>query len=172
MKFFFKIFIPVVGLVLMHNLLVAAPHPLKMSVAILTYDKETSKYEIELRIFIDDLIVGTGGKLPTKSVPWSTVAPKKNKVQDYLTDQFSISLNGVQQDLQFLDMKVEELTVAVKLGFASDLLPAEITHLSSKDSILTSTFVNQRNVLHIDLPDKARRSLLFNAHQQVVQIVY
>jgi len=148
----------------------AMPHPLKMSVGILTFDEESELYEIELRIFIDDLIVGTGGKLPTESVPWASVAPKKEKVRQHVGDHFSLSLNAMPQVLNFHKMEVEELTVAVTLQFSSELKPSDIVQITSEDSILTKTFVNQRNVLHIDLPGKARRSLLFNAHQQEVEI--
>lgn len=150
----------------------ATPHPLKMSVGILSFNEETELYEIELRIFIDDLIVGTGGKLPKKSVPWASIAPKADKVKQYVADHFSLSFNAELQKIDFHSMDVEELAVAVTLQFTSNLKPSDILQISSKDSILTKTFVNQRNVLHIDLPGKARRSLLFNAHQEVVEIEY
>ncbi|MBX2815969.1 MAG: hypothetical protein KTR24_08225 [Saprospiraceae bacterium] len=141
------------------------PHPLKMSVAHLTHLDSTS-YEIELRIFIDDLIVGTGGKLPSRPTPWSEVAPKAKKVDTYLSSRLALSINDQSIDWNFDHMEVEEIAVACYLRFECAYLPEEITRIEATNSILVDNFVEQRNVLHIELPNSRRRSLLFNTHER------
>lgn len=141
-----------------------------MSVAHLTY-VDGSEYQIELRMFIDDLIIGTGGKLPMDPTPWSEVAPASRKVKKYLENHFKIKINDLDCVLTFQRMEVEQIAVVAYLSLQGPNLPTDIETVEAINSILVDDFENQRNIVHIELPKTARKSLLFNAHEREAKAV-
>ena len=144
-----------------------------MSVATLSYLEEKESYQFDIRLYIDDLIVATEGELPDAiNVNWSMIAPGKAIVQSYLKDHLNLSLNGVVQELKFGKMKVEELTVYVVYLVKSDLAPSTITQIDVTNTVLVDEFTNQRNVVHVELPDKKRKSMLFNRYHRTAKSVY
>ncbi|MDH3649888.1 MAG: hypothetical protein OEQ53_09400, partial [Saprospiraceae bacterium] len=84
----------------------------------------------------------------------------------------NLSLNGVVQELKFGKMKVEELTVYVVYLVKSDLAPSTITQIDVTNTVLVDEFTNQRNVVHVELPDKKRKSMLFNRYHRTAKSVY
>lgn len=140
-----------------------AEHPLKMSVANFTYLEEKRIYQFDIRLYIDDLIMATEGELPNAiNVDWSMIAPGKAVVRSYLDEHLKISLNGTEEELKFSKMKVEELTVHVIFTIKSEVIPSFVKTIDITDTVLVDEFVNQRNIVHIELPGKKRKSVLFN----------
>jgi len=138
-----------------------------MSVANLHYDVEEEKYQLDLRMFIDDYLVVTG-VLESESnyQPSLTMVPTKKSVRDYLSQHLFISINGKALQLKVDQVKVEELTIFVVFKAEHQIPPDEITSISVKDTIFVDEFISQRNVIHFDFPDKSRRSLLFNQYER------
>ncbi len=146
---------------------ISMSHPLKMSVANLHYDLETAQYTLDLRMFVDDYLVATGVlSEESKYHPSLALRPNKSSVKAYLQDHLSISFNGQLLDLKVDRVKLEELTIFVIFKPIEALPPNAITTITAEDTIFVDHFFNQRNVLHFDFPDRARRSLLFNQYQR------
>jgi hypothetical protein len=142
-------------------------HPLKMSVANLSYDVSKKSYFLDLRMFLDDFLV-VSGDLPADANPFGQVlsVPSKSEVRDYLARHLIIYFNDQLIEVKADKVKTEDLTIYVTFAIKTDLLPEAITRIRIEDTIYTDVFANQRNIVHIDLPGKQRKSLLFNRYQR------
>lgn len=142
-------------------------HPLKMSVANLTYDEARERYELDLRMYIDDFLV-VSGILEHESQyrPSLTSVPSKSVVAAYVEENFKITVNDQELDLEVHRIKFEELTIYVTFKIKDIVEPGRINTIEVKDSIFVDRFVNQRNIIHVEIPGLRRRSLLFNKYQQ------
>ena len=149
------------------NLAVAEDHPLKLSVTTLAYDSEKGKYSLDLRMFFDDFMVVTRGGVEEDYHP-STLPnkPSRNDIKNYLAANLKIAINGTPIDLKVEKVAFEELTIYVRFKLANIPTPDMITGIDATDTIFVDKFVNQRNVIHIELPERKRRSLLFNAYHR------
>lgn len=145
----------------------AAAHPLKMSVANLSYDESRERYELDLRMYIDDFMVVSGIlEHESQYKPSLTSVPSKSMVAAYVEENFKISINNQELDLEVHRIKFEELTIYVTFKIKEIVEPGHIESIEVKDSIFVDRFVNQRNVIHVEIPGLKRRSLLFNKYQQ------
>lgn len=138
-----------------------------MSVANLQYDAEEGEYHLDLRMFIDDYLVVTGVLESESSYqPSLSLVPSKRSVRDYLSEHLFISINGEALQLKVDKVKVEELTILVVFKAEHQIPPDDIISISAEDTIFVDEFINQRNIIHFDFPDKSRRSLLFNQYER------
>ena len=119
-------------------------------------------------MFMDDFLVVTGVLEPDAN-PFGDllVAPSKRNVKNYLADHLFISFNEVPVELIIDKVKIEELTIFVTYHIDAEILPGDLTKVKVEDTIYADEFVNQRNIIHINLPGKKRKSLLFNQFQRV-----
>jgi hypothetical protein len=144
-----------------------------MSVASLSYDEKRNEYIVDVRMFIDDFMVATDSSLDRSSnIDLTLLKPRKSDVRDYVSSQISIVINGQIQTLVFEKMKIEELTVLAIFRIKSDITPSEINRIDVTDTILVDEFINQRNICHIEIPGKKRKSLLFNQYYRENEIIY
>ncbi len=145
----------------------ASAHPLKMSVANLSYDESNERYELDLRMYIDDFLV-VSGLLENEYQyrPSLASVPSKKMVANYVEENFKIRVNGRDIELEVHRVKFEELTIYVTFRMMDIVQPESIETIEVQDSIFVDRFVNQRNVIHVEIPGIRRRSLLFNKHQQ------
>ena len=141
-------------------------HPLKMSVANLSYDPDKKEYLLDLRMFLDDFLVVTGA-LPESANPFGQLlaSPTKNEVRNYLADHFKIYFNNDIVGQKLDKVKTEELTIHVTFVIKS-LDPGAIKSIRVEDTIYADEFVNQRNILHINIPGKSKKTLLFNQYER------
>jgi hypothetical protein len=63
-------------------------------------------------------------------------------------------------------VKIEELTIHVTMIMKSSLDPDVIKSIKVLDTIYADVFVNQRNIIHLNLPGKSKKSLLFNRYER------
>ncbi|NND07175.1 MAG: hypothetical protein HKN87_12420 [Saprospiraceae bacterium] len=138
-----------------------------MSVANLHYDSELDKYQIDLRMFVDDYLVVTGVIASESNYqPSMALVPSKREVRKYLDAHLFIALNGQPMDLKVDKVKIEDLTILVVFEGSHPVPPEEITSIDAEDTIFVDEFINQRNVLHVDLPNRTRKSILFNQYER------
>lgn len=138
-----------------------------MSVANLSYDESRERYELDLRMYIDDFMVVSGIlEHESQYKPSLTSVPSKSMVAAYVEENFKISINNQELDLEVHRIKFEELTIYVTFKIKEIVEPGHIESIEVKDSIFVDRFVNQRNVIHVEIPGLKRRSLLFNKYQQ------
>jgi hypothetical protein len=138
-----------------------------MSVANLNYDPVNKEYLLDLRMFLDDFLVVTGA-LPENANPFGQMlaSPTKNEVRNYLADHFKIYFNGNPVEQKVDKVKIEELTIHVTMIMKSSLDPDVIKSIKVLDTIYADVFVNQRNIIHLNLPGKSKKSLLFNRYER------
>lgn len=150
-----------------------AAHPLKMSVASLNYDEKKKEYIVDVRMFIDDFMVATDSSLDISSnIDFTLLKPRKSDVRDYVSKHIEVMINGQKQKVEFDKMKIEELTVLAIFKFKSEILPSVITRIDVTNTVLVDIFANQRNIFHIELPGKKRKSLLFNQYYRENEVIY
>ncbi len=138
-----------------------------MSVANLSYDESRERYELDLRMYIDDFMVVSGIlEHESQYKPSLTSVPSKSMVAAYVEENFKISINNQELDLEVHRIKFEELTIYVTFKIKEIVEPGHIESIEVKDSIFVDRFVNQRNIIHVEIPGLKRRSLLFNKYQQ------
>lgn len=148
-------------------MIAAEDHPLKMSVATLAYDQGKQTYSLDLRMFLDDFMVVTqGGEESDYQVNSFVKKPSKALIKTYLADHFSFEINGDTLAMKVRKISFEELTIFVVFEVNDLPPPDEIKGIKAVDTIFVDRFANQRNVIHIELPEKKRRSLLFNAYHR------
>ena len=140
-----------------------------MSVANLNYDQNKKEYSIDLRMFLDDYLVITGS-LEEENNPFGKIlaSPSKNEIRDYLNEHFKIYFNDELMELKISKLKTEDVTIHVVVEIKTEITPQQINQIKVEDTIYVDQFINQRNVIHINLPDKSRKSLLFNKYQRVL----
>jgi hypothetical protein len=135
-----------------------------MSVCNFHFDEDKGNYILDLRFFADDLLVSLGNSISQTGL--SIMDPSEVMVRSYLKDHLAVFINGKEQKIRFVKMKLEELTIYALLQIKTDIQPQEITSLKVVDTILVDDFVNQRNMFHVEMPGKKRRTLLFNFNQK------
>ncbi len=144
-----------------------------MSVTNLGYDLKKGRYQVDLRMFLDDFLDVQGQLPPSGPLGQSMlVAPTKASVKSYVADHLEITLNDRPVALEVDKVKIEELTIFVTFKVKDAVPPSEIVRIKVRDSIFVDKFANQRNIIHIELPDRRRRSLLFNTHQREEEIAW
>lgn len=138
-----------------------------MSVANLSYDDSNETYLLDLRMFLDDFLV-VSGALPADVNPYGKIlsTPSKSEIRDYLAKHFTVYFNDQLIELKVEKIKTEELTIHITFKIESTIPPDAITQIRVEDTIFVDVFFNQRNIIHISLPGKKKRSLLFNQHQR------
>ncbi len=138
-----------------------------MSVTTLSYDEVDQRYTLDLRMFLDDFMVVTQGGVENDYQANSLMKkPSKSTIRTYLADNLKISINGTSIPLKVDKIRLEELTIYVIFEIKDLPSPDKIKDIYATDTIFVDQFVNQRNVIHIELPTRKRRSLLFNAYHR------
>ncbi len=144
-----------------------------MSVVNFSYDLENGEYVIDLRMFLDDFMAVMTGQDETNFQGNSLLlVPSKKEVKDYLTENFQLVINDMPVDLQVRKVEIEELTIYVTFKSPDLIPPSEIKKALVRNSIFVDRFVNQRNVIHFNLPERSRKSILFNSHKREGEIQF
>lgn len=124
--------------------LTAAAHPFYVSIFTLNYDEPTQALQITVKVFSDDLEKGIDDmtadkfRLNNKHVD--------ERIQKYVTKTLQISLDGKQQNLDYVGKEVE-LDVTYLYFEVVDLnAPEEILVTCS---FLTEAYEDQTNIVHL-----------------------
>lgn len=138
-----------------------------MSVGSLTYDLKRQEYLVDLRMFLDDYLV-IMGSLQEENNPYGQIlsTPSKGEIRDYLGQHLRFYFNNKPVEMKIDKVKREELTIHVAISIKSEIPPVDLQNIQVEDTIYVDRFVNQRNLIHINLPDKSKKSLLFNRYQR------
>lgn len=138
-----------------------------MSVANLTYDQDKQEYKIDLRMFLDDYMV-IMGSLQEENNPYGQIlsTPTKGEIRNYLDEHLKIFFNDQPIALKVNQVKKEDLAIHVILEIKTELAPVDLKVIKVIDTIYIERFNNQRNLIHINLPEKSKKSLLFNKYQR------
>ena len=143
-----------------------------MSVTTLAFDVEKGKYVLDLRMFLDDFMVVTQGGSEADYGPNELFQkPSKSSIKKYVAENLRLEVNGSSIPLKVSKIKFEELTIYVAFQMNQVPVPSEIKEIVAEDTIFVDHFANQRNVIHIELPNQRRRSLLFNAHYREASVL-
>ncbi len=140
-------------------------HPLKMSVANLSYDAEKAQYVLDLRVFVDDYLV-VMGVIESEYNYDESIAflPRKSDVRKYLAKHFQLFFNGENVSVQVDKVRTEEMTVYISLKVAETYQPDLVSRVEVHNTVFVEEFSNQRNVLHVDFPGQRRKTILCNKY--------
>ena len=106
------------------------------------------------------------------SIMFMLASPTKNEVRNYLADHLKIYFNTDLVDQNVDKIKTEELTIHVIITMKTSLDPDTINSVKVEDTIYSDEFVNQRNIVHINLPGKSKKSLLFNQYEREKMVTW
>ena len=135
-------------------------HKFYMGVFQVNYAAEKKMIQITSRIFVDDLNKGIEKKYNKKSF----VGTDKETPEDvellkkYLSENFTIKINGQSKPITFLSKEVEENDVLVCYSRIKDVEKLKTIEISN--SILVDWNAEQQNITHISAFG-TKRSVLF-----------
>ncbi len=125
---------------------------------------------MDLRLFADDFLVVIGLLPPgTELYGPPPIVPSRAEVRDYLTQHLELYFNGEKIDISVNKSRVDGITLHVTISIDSKLPPSALQSVRVVTTIFVEQFMNQRNVFHIELPGKKRKSLLFGYYERDVE---
>lgn len=128
-------------------------HAFHISVCEIELDENTHSLEISQRIFLDDLEESL--TLWSGQTGIDVINPKSKEELDamiglYVTERFNLTINGRQQDLQYLGAKVKG---DVMMVFLKVKPVKKIKSISIENTVLMELFADQINLIHMTVND-------------------
>ncbi|MGQ7946467.1 DUF6702 family protein [Flavobacterium sp. WC2509] len=123
-------------------------HKFYMSISQINYAPEKKMLQITTRIFVDDLNKALQKKYNKETFLGSSKesAESVDLLKKYLTDNFSIKVNGQSKPMNFLSKEMEDNVLICYLSIKD---VSKIKSLEIYNSILIDCFVEQQNILHV-----------------------
>jgi hypothetical protein len=136
-------------------------HKFYMGIFQINYASEKKMLQITTRIFLDDLTKALEKKHNKKILlESSNKSPESIELlKKYLSDNFIVKVNGQQKSMNFLS---EELDDDVLVCYLSIKDINKIKSLEINNSVLTESFAEQQNIVHITAFGN-KKSFLFTA---------
>jgi hypothetical protein len=134
----------------------AATHPLHVSVAEIEYIKTEHTCEIMMRIFVEDLesAIRTDKKMEYLDLLHpSTGLTTKELIGSYLNDNFTISLDGKKQSVQYLGQELDGEAVICYLIVSN---VKEWKSIEVYNNVLINIFDDQSNLVHVIIGDDVK----------------
>lgn len=136
-------------------------HKFYMGIYQINYAPEKKMLQITTRIFVDDLDKALEKKYNTKSLLGSgkESAESLELLKKYLSDNFSIYVNGQLKPMNFLSKEMDSDVLVCYLSIKD---VSKIKSLEIRNSILIDCFPDQQNIVHLTAFDE-KKSFLFTA---------
>jgi hypothetical protein len=134
-------------------------HKFYMAIYQINYASEKKMIQITSRIFVDDLDKAIEKKYHKKvALSLEKIAPEDLiLLKKYLSENFSISVNGKPKTIQFLSSELDSDVLICYLNI-KDI--AKINSLEIYNAVLTEWNTNQQNITHITA-NSSKKSILF-----------
>jgi hypothetical protein len=136
-------------------------HKFYMGIFQINYASEKKMLQITTRIFVDDLNKALEKKYKKNTLLGSLKESPESieLLKKYLSDTFIVKVNGQQKSMNFLS---EELDDDVLVCYLSIKDINKIKSLEINNSVLTESFAEQQNIVHITAFGN-KKSFLFTA---------
>jgi hypothetical protein len=136
-------------------LFMPALHPMHVSVTEIEFDEKDKALEIMMRVFIDDL--ETTFKTRYNQPEMDILNPKGKTVDEmmseYLQEHFMVSLDNKKQPFHFLGHEKDGDAFIFYIEVAK---VKKWTSIQIQNNILTDTFDDQSNLVHVTVSDNVR----------------
>lgn len=149
-------------MILLHILtsLLFALHPFHVSVMSVDHSPEEQSLQITLKLFADDLeeAMNKPAFKPANQPYIDVLNPpdeqQLNKnIDRYLSEHLLLTVNGEVVHAQFLGKEIEELAMWCYLEAKA---VNKIEHLTVKSTIMTDTFDDQVNIVHVNYQQQTK----------------
>ncbi len=135
-------------------------HPFHVSVCSVHYASSEESLQITMKIFADDLEDALN-KSPyrTEEEPYVDVLNPENtdklnsKVEQYIRDHFELAVNEEKVQPVFLGYELEDLAMWCYWEVSG---VKKVKNVKIKNSILTETFSDQTNIVHVNNQDMVK----------------
>ncbi|RUT69360.1 hypothetical protein D0817_16090 [Flavobacterium cupreum] len=143
-----KLVYPLIGILFL-SLSAFTFHKFYMGVFQVNYVTEKKMVQITSRIFIDDLNNGMEKKYHKKTFVGTDRETQADidLLKKYLTDNFSVKINGQTKPITFLSKEVESNDVLVCYSRIKDIDPFKTIEISN--SVLVDWNAEQQNITHV-----------------------
>ena len=139
-----------VGFLLFSVLLLSSfgVHKFYMAIYQINYVPEKKMLQITTRIFVDDLTKALEKKYNKKTflVSGNESAESTELLKKYLSDNFSIYINGQLKPINFLSKEMDDDVLVCYLSI-KDI--SKIKSLEIRNSVLIECFADQQNIVHL-----------------------
>lgn len=135
--------------------LVAALHPLHVSVTDIAYDEKDKALEIMMRVFMDDLELTMRNRHQKPAL--DILNPKEltldQMMDDYLKEKLIIALDGKRQEINYLGHERD----GEAFVFYVEVSPVKKwKQIQVQNTIVTETYEDQSNLVHVTVRGKIR----------------
>lgn len=146
-------------------------HPFHLSLTEIRQNQESKKLEIAQKIFWDDLEIGLEEFYNAEIDFLNPKDPEKLKTQvsEYLVSMNEIRIDGKKISFKMLGYEVEE--DAVWFYFESDPVNWK-TNIEVRNAVLTETFADQQNIIHVYQTGKNLKSLLLGKGNEMGTLAF
>lgn len=141
-------------------LLTSFLHPFHVSVSSIRYASEENALQITMKIFADDLEEALN-KPPYRNArePYVDVLNPENinalsqKVEQYIRENFELSLNGELAKPVFLGFEIEDMAMWCYMEVRD---VEKVENIKVRNSVLVNTYDDQVNIVHVDYHDHVK----------------
>lgn len=107
MKFKFYRTSKIVGVLLLCASLISS-HPIKLTSSLIEYNPETTKLQIECRVFMDDFMNSINNGFNKNINLTKLTIEDKKRIESYFEEYYVITINGERSPLKYVVSKVME----------------------------------------------------------------
>jgi len=142
-----------------------ALHKFYVGIFQVNYVPKKKELQITTRIFIDDL-EKTLEKKFQKRIYLATpkeIAETDDLIGKYLSEKLRVSVNSSQKGLKFLGKETED---NVLICYLTAPVPEKINSLEIYNSVLTETYPEQQNIVHLNVNGNKKTLLLTDSEPE------
>lgn len=145
----------ILGFIIWISTSLGSLHPFHVSVCDVEYNRESKALQFTHHIFLDDFEEALKKKYDSSL----DITKPKNElerdsyVKTYLMDNFTVEVNGKSQDSNYLGHELEEGAMYCYLEIRN---VKKLKTLSVKNTLLTDTFDDQINLVHVKVDGKTK----------------
>ncbi len=141
-------------------------HDIHISLCEMRYNPESSSFEVSLKIFIDDLELAIREEQKVSGLHIGTKTESSNAddyIASYLKNQFSIDMDGVRLEPQFLGKETTEDMLAVWCYVEFKVTGSTARKCAVSNRILMDIYDDQRNIMDIRMSKTHKDYTIFES---------
>ncbi len=136
-------------------------HKFHMALYQINYDSEKKMLQIISRLHIEDLNKALEKKYKKKiAIENENSSSEEVLLKEYLTNRFSIKVNGLVKPLNFLSKEIEDDELVIYSNIKNI---AKINTLEIQNTVLIEYFSDQQNMINVTVLGEKKSFLLTNS---------
>lgn len=146
----------IIGLLLVGCQFTASAHKFYVSISQINYNEKGKTLEVALKLFTDDLEYCASNEL-NKSIKISKEHLFDKEVNNYLTNHFTISINGESKEINYLGKEIE---VDVTWCYLEITDVENINTISISNTLFISDLAEQKNLIQLSIDSFEESTIL------------